>query len=564
VKVTGSNWKTPLRVVAAVVTVLVAAALVTSHFHPERPFYIGQKNFPQGDHIEITSVERSTNQLIVKGYYSLVSHDQALLALYITSTNENVPEDARQKLQIAKGRGDFELLDAHLVPGWPHVNMYPVAGGEPFAELYFGTKAEAAEEGQLGLDGHQKIGSASPTIWSNWNNHQTLGSFYGVAGTTNETVAVGIDGRIATRSSRTGTWTIQTFSGDPDFRAVIYAHGQYVVVREKGSIMTSPDGRTWTQRVSPTTENLLGLFWDGHQYLAGGDHGTILASPDGVNWTKRDSGSKINFYSFSFSGSRYVAVGNDGIRTSTDSIMWTAPNSRWATAEVPFTASTWTGTVFLACGLGLDQFPTIYTCPDGESWRPRDATVTNSLRAASTINGEIYVAGDNVIKKSTDGGATWQDTFINPTGQNNLFMGLTFDGQNLIAVGFNHNVWATHVSTTEMDDQTLFEQPPVVVETFPVSGARDVPPGEAEIRVRFSKPMTGGSWSWSTAWENSTPEFIGKPRYEADGRTCVVKVKLEPGRSYAWWLNSDKFKNFTDRAGQPAVPYLLIFQTKPK
>ena len=110
--------------------------------------------------------------------------------------------------------------------------------------------------------------------------------------------------------------------------------------------------------------------------------------------------------------------------------------------------------------------------------------------------------------------------------------------------------------------QTLAEQPPVVVETWPVSGARDVEPGETEIRARFSKKMADGGWSWSTAWENSTSESIGEPRYEPDHRTCVLKVKLSPGRTYAWWLNSDKFHNFTDQAGQPAVPYLLIFQTK--
>jgi serine/threonine protein kinase/Flp pilus assembly protein TadD/photosystem II stability/assembly factor-like uncharacterized protein len=293
--------------------------------------------------------------------------------------------------------------------------------------------------------------------WINWNNGQPLGSFYAVAGTTNETVAVGIDGRIATRTRQTGVWTIQTFTGDPDFRAIVYANGQYVVVREKGSIMTSPDGITWTQRISSTTEDLLGLFWDGHQYLAGGNRGTILASADGITWVKRDSGSKINFYSFSYSGSRYVAVGNDGIRTSTDSIIWTAPNSRWATAEVPFTATTWTGKEFLACGLGLDQFPTIYTCPEGDSWQSRDATVTNSLRATITINGEIYVAGDSVIKKSTDGGTTWQDIFTNPNHSNNLFMGLAFNGQDLIAVGFNHNVWALPISSTEINDQITFQ-----------------------------------------------------------------------------------------------------------
>ena len=76
--------------------------------------------------------------------------------------------------------------------------------------------------------------------------------------------------------------------------------------------------------------------------------------------------------------------------------------------------------------------------------------------------------------------------------------------------------------------------------------------------------MADGSWSWSSAWENSTPEFIGRPHYESDLRTCVGKVKLEPGRTYAFWLNSDNFRNFKDREGRPAVPYLLIFQTKQK
>ena len=108
----------------------------------------------------------------------------------------------------------------------------------------------------------------------------------------------------------------------------------------------------------------------------------------------------------------------------------------------------------------------------------------------------------------------------------------------------------------------LAEQPPVVVETFPVSGARDVAPGITEIRVRFSKPMADGSWSWSTAWENSTPESVEPPHYLADQCTCVMKVRLDPGRTYAWWLNSNTFKNFTDQAGRPAVPYLLIFQTR--
>jgi hypothetical protein len=117
---------------------------------------------------------------------------------------------------------------------------------------------------------------------------------------------------------------------------------------------------------------------------------------------------------------------------------------------------------------------------------------------------------------------------------------------------------------TNQPEILMIEQPAVVVETFPASGAVDVAPGTTEIRVRFSKPMEDGSWSWATAWENSAPESVGDPHYLNDGRTCVLKVRLEPGKTYAWWLNSDKFKNFKDRAGRPAIPYLLTFQTQSK
>ncbi len=103
----------------------------------------------------------------------------------------------------------------------------------------------------------------------------------------------------------------------------------------------------------------------------------------------------------------------------------------------------------------------------------------------------------------------------------------------------------------------------VVVATVPMSGATGVAPGRAEIRVRFSKPMRDEGWTWG-AWSPGTlPERVGEPRYLPDARTCVVDVRLEPGRTYAVWLNSNEVQDFRDRDGRPAVPYLLIFQTRP-
>jgi len=103
---------------------------------------------------------------------------------------------------------------------------------------------------------------------------------------------------------------------------------------------------------------------------------------------------------------------------------------------------------------------------------------------------------------------------------------------------------------------------PVVVKTVPEAGTKDVAPGEMEIKVTFSKEMRDGSWSWSTAWKDSTPETIGKIRYDTDHKTCIMKVKLEPNKTYGFWLNSQNFHNFRDQQGHSAVPYLLTFQTK--
>ena len=102
---------------------------------------------------------------------------------------------------------------------------------------------------------------------------------------------------------------------------------------------------------------------------------------------------------------------------------------------------------------------------------------------------------------------------------------------------------------------------PVVVKTVPEAGTKDVSAGEFEIKTTFSKEMKDQSWSWSSAWKDSVPDFIGKPEYDANDRTCTVKVKLEPNTTYGFWLNSERFHGFQDSQGHPAIPYLLVFKT---
>ena len=119
-------------------------------------------------------------------------------------------------------------------------------------------------------------------------------------------------------------------------------------------------------------------------------------------------------------------------------------------------------------------------------------------------------------------------------------------------------------ATGRADDLDIRSVPPVVVKSIPQAGATDVDAGLTEIKVTFSKDMYDDSWSWSTVTRESFPKTTGPSKYENDKRTCVLPVKLAPGKTYGIWLNSAKFKNFKDTDEVPALPYLLVFQTKKK
>jgi RNA polymerase sigma-70 factor (ECF subfamily) len=102
------------------------------------------------------------------------------------------------------------------------------------------------------------------------------------------------------------------------------------------------------------------------------------------------------------------------------------------------------------------------------------------------------------------------------------------------------------------------------VKSIPATGSTDVDPSIKEIKVVYSKNMQNGTWSWSQLGKETFPKLdeTGKIHYESDKRTCVLPVKLEPGKTYAIFCNSPRFHNFKDKEGSPAVPYMLVFRTR--
>jgi len=116
--------------------------------------------------------------------------------------------------------------------------------------------------------------------------------------------------------------------------------------------------------------------------------------------------------------------------------------------------------------------------------------------------------------------------------------------------------------TNQPDPEVPDDLPPVVVNIEPKVGATNVDPGLSEIRVTFSKKMTDKTWSWTEGKVYSVPKLNGTIHYEQDKRTCVMPVKLEPGKTYVLGINSERHRNFKDSQGRPALPYLVVFHTK--
>lgn len=116
--------------------------------------------------------------------------------------------------------------------------------------------------------------------------------------------------------------------------------------------------------------------------------------------------------------------------------------------------------------------------------------------------------------------------------------------------------------TKEAATYDVDTEAPTVVSTIPPNGSQDVGPDITEISVTFSEAMMDKSWSWAYEQQDKFPQITGDPSYDASFTINTLPVELEPNKEYEIWINTNQFKNFTDKAGNPSTPYKLMFKTK--
>jgi hypothetical protein len=146
----------------------------------------------------------------------------------------------------------------------------------------------------------------------NWRIPLPTGNnLYGVSYGNSTFVAVGGGGTILT-SPDGATWTSRSSGTTNDLGGVSYGNSAFVAVGGGGTVLTSPDGATWTSQRSGTTNDLGGVNYGNTTFVAVGGGGTVLTSPDGATWTSQRSGTTNDLYGISYGNSTFVAVGQSG------------------------------------------------------------------------------------------------------------------------------------------------------------------------------------------------------------------------------------------------------------
>jgi hypothetical protein len=164
-------------------------------------------------------------------------------------------------------------------------------------------------------------------------------------------------------------WTVvlTTQTTGTGFESVIFANGLFVAVG--GTVMTSPDGLTWTKRTLPNTglwyrvPDVNGFFFAPNEsslpenatlvsqgwykvkyvnglYFALGRN--IMTSPDGITWTVRFTPSYINgsFTDVAYGNGRYVVVAAGWIQVGTEPAipscyMVSTDAINWSSVHIP-------------------------------------------------------------------------------------------------------------------------------------------------------------------------------------------------------------------------------------
>jgi len=231
-------------------------------------------------------------------------------------------------------------------------------------------------------------------------------------------------------------WTQRSIHiGDTGLNSVAWTGKKLVTVGNKGVVLTSPDGVTWTRQNSGTTANLNVVAWTGGRLIAVGE--TVLASEDGILWTNLSANISKYFWvhTLTRTDSMYICVGKH-LLTSPDGVAWTLKPLIPDIVPITMMGATWTGNNLISAGYGSQLAET----SDGVKWTARRISELSNWLCQSIVQADkqLVIAGDCILT-SSDSGKTWieQDFGMNPRP---ILRSIIWTGHQLLAVGGSRTI----------------------------------------------------------------------------------------------------------------------------
>ena len=208
-------------------------------------------------------------------------------------------------------------------------------------------------------------------------------------------VAVGAPRR-ALVSTNAFVWTLTDTGADEYMFDLAFGAGRFVAVSAAGSVFHSLNGATW-QRALAAGAGLNGITWANGQFHVVGDFGTLLTSPDGLTWTQRATGTSQTFTSFASGNGLHIIVGDYGlILTSTNLTTWVRQN---VDSSLYLRSIHYSGGRFVVAGLSFGDPVNeghILTSTDGAEWTFRhDPALSTPLHHVGYSAGAFFVLGEH-------------------------------------------------------------------------------------------------------------------------------------------------------------------------
>jgi hypothetical protein len=202
------------------------------------------------------------------------------------------------------------------VTAWTQVTALPIGSGTNLISILY----DGAQFIALGSDGSIVI-TADLVNWLARTAILNAPAMHALAYAAGPVyIAVGDGGAIYrnTTGGMTGAWTAVSSGTVQDLYGVSYVNGVFVAVGTAGTLLTSPDGLTWTAQTSNTNNSLRHVAFGVPSagvgtYVAVGDAGTIVSSTDASNWTAQSNPTTQSFYSVCFGPDlQFIAAGTVG------------------------------------------------------------------------------------------------------------------------------------------------------------------------------------------------------------------------------------------------------------